>query len=218
MVLALCSKLAGSGKLAMVFFGDGASSEGEVHEAMNLASVWDLPVLFVVENNGYGLSTPASEQFRCERLSDRALGLGMDGFTIDGNDFLEVYQTVRTLATRIREHQRPVLLECATFRMRGHEEASGVKYVPKELFERWEKKDPVARFEKRLRRREVLTDKVYEEIVSEITEYIEQDLQAALDEEGIRLDPDKEQREVYSPYTFVPQAPMQSATQELRFV
>src|ERR1700761_736679 len=146
--IALADKLNHRKKITLTFTGEGATSEGDFHEALNVAAVWNLPVIFVIENNGYGLSTPTNEQYACDSLVDRAIGYGMEGRRIDGNNLLEVYHTVTELATSIRANPRPVLLECMTFRMRGHEEASGIKYVPPHLFEEWVKKDPVANFEK----------------------------------------------------------------------
>jgi 2-oxoisovalerate dehydrogenase E1 component len=145
--IALADKLNNKQKATLVFTGEGATSEGDFHEALNLASVWDLPVIFIIENNGYGLSTPTNEQYRCKHLVDRALGYGMEGRRIDGNNILEVFHTIKELAEDIRQKPRPVLIECMTFRMRGHEEASGTKYVPQELFEEWEKKDPLKNYE-----------------------------------------------------------------------
>lgn len=145
--IALADVLNNKQKATLVFTGEGATSEGDFHEALNLASVWDLPVIFIIENNGYGLSTPTNEQYRCKQLVDRALGYGMEGRRIDGNNILEVYHTIKELAEDIRENPRPVLIECMTFRMRGHEEASGTKYVPQELFVEWEKKDPLKNYE-----------------------------------------------------------------------
>ena len=145
--IALADVLNNKQKATLVFTGEGATSEGDFHEALNLASVWDLPVIFIIENNGYGLSTPTNEQYRCKHLVDRALGYGMEGRRIDGNNILEVYHTIQELAEDIRQKPRPVLIECMTFRMRGHEEASGTKYVPQELFEEWEKKDPLKNYE-----------------------------------------------------------------------
>lgn len=145
--IALASKLKAENKITVAFTGDGGTSEGDFHEACNLAAVWQLPIIILIENNGYGLSTPVNEQFRCAQLADRAIGYGMKGLTIDGNNILEVYHTIKELAEEMRENPQPVLLECMTFRMRGHEEASGVKYVPKELLETWEKKDPVTNYE-----------------------------------------------------------------------
>ena len=146
--IALAHKLKQDEKVTVVFNGDGGTSEGDFHEAVNLAAVWDLPVIFLVENNGYGLSTPSLEQFRCRQIADKGIGYGIEGITVDGNNILEVYDTVQNLALSIRKNPRPVILECMTFRMRGHEEASGTKYVPKELLESWAEKDPVANFEK----------------------------------------------------------------------
>lgn len=145
--IALASKLKKENKITVAFTGDGGTSEGDFHEACNIAAVWDLPMIILIENNGYGLSTPTNEQFKCEQLADRAKGYGMKGLTIDGNNILEVYHTVNALAEEMRSNPHPVLLECMTFRMRGHEEASGVKYVPKELFDIWEKKDPLSNYE-----------------------------------------------------------------------
>jgi 2-oxoisovalerate dehydrogenase E1 component len=144
--VALAHKLSGEKKVTLAYCGDGATSEGEFHEAINVAAVWDLPVIFLIENNGYGLSTPNSEQYRCEALVDKAIGYGIDGYRVDGNNILAVYDLVKNLAREIRENPRPVLIEAMTFRMRGHEEASGTKYVPQELFEVWAKKRPRKQF------------------------------------------------------------------------
>jgi 2-oxoisovalerate dehydrogenase E1 component len=145
--IALASKINGEKKITVAFTGDGGTSEGDFHEACNIAAVWDLPIIILIENNGYGLSTPTNEQFKCEQLADRAKGYGMKGLTIDGNNILDVYNTVSELAKDMRENPHPVLLECMTFRMRGHEEASGVKYVPQELIAAWAEKDPVQNYE-----------------------------------------------------------------------
>lgn len=145
--IALASKLKKEKKITVAFTGDGGTSEGDFHEACNIAAVWDLPIIILIENNGYGLSTPTNEQFRCKQLAERAIGYGMKGLTIDGNNILEVYNTVKELRKQMIKNPHPVLLECMTFRMRGHEEASGVKYVPKELIEEWGKKDPVTNYE-----------------------------------------------------------------------
>ncbi len=144
---ALAYKLKNEQKAALAFTGDGGTSEGDFHEALNLAAVWDLPVIFIIENNGYGLSTPVSEQYRCNELVDKAKGYGIDGIQIDGNNILTVYDTVKGVRDYCIKHQKPYLIECMTFRMRGHEEASGVKYVPPHLFEEWSKKDPVRTYE-----------------------------------------------------------------------
>ncbi len=145
--IALAHRLSKENKLSLAFTGEGGTSQGEFHEALNIASVWNLPVIFVIENNGYGLSTPTKEQYNCRHLADKGVGYGMEAHIIDGNDILEVYQRVSEIAEDIRANPRPVLLECKTFRMRGHEEASGTKYVPQELFDLWAEKDPILRLE-----------------------------------------------------------------------
>jgi 2-oxoisovalerate dehydrogenase E1 component len=148
--LALAAQLRGQARVAATFTGDGSTSEGDFHEAANLAAVWKLPVLFVIENNLYGLSTPVSEQYACKNLADRGVGYGMPGVIVDGNDLLAVIRAVRKAVARARRGEGPTLLECKTFRMRGHEEASGVDYVPPELIEAWAARDPLARFERLL--------------------------------------------------------------------
>jgi 2-oxoisovalerate dehydrogenase E1 component len=146
--VAMAHKLRQEGRVSLAFTGEGATSQGEFHEALNVAAVWKLPVIFVVENNGYGLSTTINEQYACEHLVDRAVGYGMRGIRIDGNNIIEVYQTLKTIATELRRNPEPVLLECMTFRRRGHEEASGTKYVPQELMDAWVLRDPIDNFEK----------------------------------------------------------------------
>src|SRR5580765_8213010 len=145
--VALAHKLRKENKVSLAFTGEGGTSEGDFHEALNVAAVWDLPVIFIIENNGYGLSTPSSEQYRCISLIDRARGYGMDGIQIDGNNILTVYDTIKGVREYCIKHQKPYLIECLTFRMRGHEEASGTKYVPQKLFEIWELKDPIRNYE-----------------------------------------------------------------------
>ncbi|MCH5690405.1 thiamine pyrophosphate-dependent enzyme [Niabella sp. W65] len=140
------------------FYRRRGTSEGDFHEALNLAAVWDLPVIFLIENNGYALSTPTSEQYRCINLADKAKGYGIDGITIDGNNILAVYDTVKGVRDYCIRNQKPYLIECSTFRMRGHEEASGTRYVPGELFELWEKKDPVTNYEQYLIGEGLLTE------------------------------------------------------------
>ena len=157
--VALAFKLKKQKRIALAFIGDGATSEGDFHEALNLAAVWELPVIFLIENNGYGLSTPVSEQYKCKDLADRALGYGIEGKVIDGNNIIEVYNTIKDSADKIRKKNKPILIEAKTFRMRGHEEASGAKYIPKELFDKWEKKDPIKVFEKILRNKKILKRK-----------------------------------------------------------
>jgi 2-oxoisovalerate dehydrogenase E1 component len=170
---ALAYKLKNEEKVALAFTGDGGTSEGEFHEALNVAAVWDLPIIFIIENNGYGLSTPVSEQYRCENLVDRAKGYGMEGVQIDGNNVLTVYDTVKGVREYCIKNQKPYLIECMTFRMRGHEEASGVKYVPKEMFEKWIEKDPIKNYEHFLVEENILTNLQIAEIKNEIKEYID---------------------------------------------
>ena len=155
--VALGYKLRNEKKVSLAFTGEGGTSEGEFHEALNVAAVWDLPVIFVIENNGYGLSTPVSEQYKCKDLADRAVGYGMESIILDGNNILEVYHTMNKLAKSIRKDPRPVLVEMKTFRMRGHEEASGTKYVPQELMDAWAKKDPIMNYENYLMSEGVLS-------------------------------------------------------------
>lgn len=180
--IALANKLRKDKKVTVVFSGDGGASEGDFHESINTAAVWNLPVIFVVENNGYGLSTPSNEQFRCKSFADKAIGYGIEGVSIDGNNVLKVYETVKSLAESIRNDPRPVILECVTFRMRGHEEASGTKYVPKELFDVWGRKDPVATFEKFLLDEGVLTEELIEKTRAEVKQEIEEGLETAFAE------------------------------------
>ena len=148
--IALANKLKKNGKVTAVFTGEGATSEGDFHEALNIAAVWDLPVLFVIENNGYGLSTPTNEQYRCENLADKGIGYGMESHIIDGNNILDVYNKITELKASLAINPRPVLLEFKTFRMRGHEEASGTKYVPQELMDEWAIKDPISNYKEYL--------------------------------------------------------------------
>jgi 2-oxoisovalerate dehydrogenase E1 component len=199
--IALGNKLRHEKKVTVVFSGDGGASEGDFHESINTAAVWDLPVIFVVENNGYGLSTPSNEQFRCKSFADKAIGYGIEGVTVDGNNVLKVYETVKNLAESIRENPRPVLLECVTFRMRGHEEASGTKYVPKELFDVWGRKDPVNNFEKFLLDEGVLTEEIIETLRADIKHDIEQGLEKTFAETLPPPDTHKELSEMYAPYT-----------------
>ncbi len=165
---ALAYKLKKVKKASLAFTGDGGTSEGDFHEALNVASVWNLPVIFLIENNGYGLSTPVSEQYNCKNLSDKAAAYGIEGRQIDGNNVLEVYETIRELRNDCIENQRPWLVECMTFRMRGHEEASGTKYVPRDLFEKWISKDPIKNYERFLIEEKILTNMDIADIRNEL--------------------------------------------------
>jgi 2-oxoisovalerate dehydrogenase E1 component len=218
--IALANKLRNEKKITVAFTGDGGTSEGDFHEACNIAAVWDLPVILLIENNGYGLSTPTNEQFRCKYLAERAIGYGMKGVTIDGNNILEVYHTVKQLAEEMREDPKPVLLECMTFRMRGHEEASGVKYVPKDLFEIWEKKDPVTNYENWLIDEGVISPDYPLMLKEEMDAEVRAAFDAADKQANVTPDTDKELEEVYKPYT--PEIPSthnpQLTTNKLRLV
>ena len=174
--VALAHKLKEEEKVSLAFSGEGGTSEGDFHEALNVAAVWDLPVIFVIENNGYGLSTPVSEQFRCFSLADKARGYGMEGIRIDGNNILEVYDTIKGIRAYCIENQKPYLVECMTFRMRGHEEASGTKYVPPQLFDLWEQKDPIRNYESYLLEQGVLDAISLAAIKDELKKYIETEL------------------------------------------
>lgn len=216
--IALAHKLKNEKAATLVFSGEGGTSEGDFHEALNVAAVWDLPVIFLIENNGYGLSTPTNEQYRCEKISDRALGYGMEGRTIDGNNILEVYNTVSDILKDIRKKPRPVLLECQTFRMRGHEEASGTKYVPQELFDEWEKKDPVVNYQNWLKAEGILTDDLESSIRAEFTQELESHLKDAFETPETSGDVQRELADVYAAFDFSPTAPKSSAESEKRFV
>jgi 2-oxoisovalerate dehydrogenase E1 component len=175
--VAMAHKLRAEGRVSLAFTGEGATSQGEFHEALNVASVWKLPVIFLIENNGYGLSTRPNEQYACQNLVDRAQGYGMRSAKIDGNNILEVYSTIKNIAEEMRRDPQPFLLECVTFRMRGHEEASGTKYVPKELMDEWAKKDPIENYEKWLLQEGILTEKN----ITSLRDRYKKEVQAAVD-------------------------------------
>ncbi|WP_162428323.1 alpha-ketoacid dehydrogenase subunit alpha/beta [Pontibacter pudoricolor] len=216
--IALADLLDKREKVTLVYSGDGGASEGDFHEALNVAAVWGLPVIFMIENNGYGLSTPSNEQFKFKQFIDKGPAYGMDALQIDGNNLLEVYDTVRQTAASMRKNPRPVLIEAMTFRMRGHEEASGTKYVPQELFEKWAKKDPVENYEKFLLDELVLTPKVVESIREELKAEIEEGLQTAFATPMPVADRQEEIADMYKPYIQQPVAPASSAKTEKRFV
>lgn len=200
--IALANKLKKNGKVTAVFTGEGATSEGDFHEALNIAAVWELPVLFVIENNGYGLSTPTNEQYRCENLADKGIGYGMESYIIDGNNILAVYNQVSELVASLRENPRPILLEFQTFRMRGHEEASGTKYVPQELMDEWAKKDPIDNYRVYLKELGLLTNEYDEAIRGAFKQEIEENLRIAFDEPDFIADLSEELNDVYKPYDF----------------
>ncbi len=198
--IALGNVLKKNGRSTVVFSGDGGSSEGDFHEAINVAAVWDLPVIFIVENNGYGLSTPSREQFRCKQFVDKAIGYGIEGVQVDGNNLLEVYHAINKINAEIRTNPRPVLLECLTFRMRGHEEASGTKYVPQELFDEWGKKDPLKNFEDYLVSEKILNEDIIKDERQLIRDEIEKGLEIAFAETEPETDTEKELGDLFAPH------------------
>ena len=195
--IALASKLKNKNQVTAVFTGEGATSEGDFHEALNVASVWKLPVLFCVENNGYGLSTPTNEQYNCKDIVDKGLGYGMESHIIDGNNIIEVYTKVSQLADDIRKNPRPILLEFKTFRMRGHEEASGTKYVPQELMDTWAAKDPLMNFQAFLMENNILTEEDEISIKASIVHEINEHLEVAFNEDDIIPNETEELNDVY---------------------
>ncbi len=197
--VSLAHKLRKEKKISLAFSGDGGTSEGDFHEALNVAAVWGLPVIFVVENNGYGLSTPSSEQFICKHIADKAIGYGMKGITIDGNNILEVYKEISKARDYCIKEQKPILVECMTFRMRGHEEASGVKYVPKELFEEWGKKDPLTNYEQYLISQGMLDKAKIAIVRAEIQHIIEDGIAIGFEQPHIKPDTGEELEDVYAP-------------------
>jgi 2-oxoisovalerate dehydrogenase E1 component len=216
--IALASLLKNEKKVTAVFNGDGGTSEGDFHEALNVAAVWDLPVIFVIENNGYGLSTPSNEQFRCKNFIDKAIGYGIEGVKVDGNNILEVYDTVRKIAADMRKNPKPVLLECITFRMRGHEEASGTKYVPKKLMEEWARKDPVENFEKYLLSEKIIDEKHIAQQKKKFKQQIEEGLEEAFKEAHPEARTENELNDVYSPFTQSIVEPQSGSKTEKRFI
>ncbi|WEK19743.1 MAG: dehydrogenase E1 component subunit alpha/beta [Candidatus Pedobacter colombiensis] len=215
--IALADLIGNKKQATLVFTGEGATSEGDFHEAINVAAVWNLPVIFLIENNGYGLSTPISEQFKCKDLVDKAIGYGIEGFQVDGNNILEVYDLIDQVATKMRENPKPVLIECLTFRMRGHEEASGTKYVPQELFEEWFAKDPVNNFEQYLKEQRILSTESIAEIKARFKSQIEQDVENAFNEDEPEANTEREVNDMYFPYVSTA-IPATGATIEMRYL
>ncbi|HAH55229.1 MAG TPA: dehydrogenase [Flavobacterium sp.] len=215
--IALANKLKQNGKITAVFTGEGATSEGDFHEALNIAAVWELPVMFIIENNGYGLSTPTNEQFRCENIADKGIGYGMESYIIDGNNILEVYTKLSELKASMIENPRPVLLEFKTFRMRGHEEASGTKYVPQELFDLWQSKDPVENFRKYLKENNILSEDFDTNLRNKIKLGIDENWAIANAETQIEATCEEELNDVYKSFEFQEVKPS-SETKNIRFI
>ncbi len=201
---ALADKINKRSKISLAFTGDGGTSEGDFHEALNTAAVWDLPVIFIIENNGYGLSTPVKEQYRCEALVDRARGYGMEGVSIDGNDVLAVYDTIKGVREYCIANQKPYLVECRTFRMRGHEEASGTKYIPSELFEEWKHKDPVKRYEAFLLAEGIVQQDQIDDIRDKYRVYIDEEIKAGLQIQPVTTGIKEELEDVYAKQENIP--------------
>lgn len=195
----LASNLRNEKKATLVFTGDGGASEGDFHEALNVASVWDLPVIFAIENNHWGLSTPSNEQFRCENFIDKGIGYGMKAVQINGNNILEVINTVRELADSMRNDPKPVILELMTFRMRGHEEASGTKYYPEGLQDDWEKYDPIDTYSKFLKEEGLLSEELEKEVHDSIKNEIQEGLDIAFAEATITPDLESELEDLFAP-------------------
>jgi 2-oxoisovalerate dehydrogenase E1 component len=215
--IALATKLKNTNQVTAVFTGEGATSEGDFHEALNVASVWRLPVLFCVENNGYGLSTPTNEQYNCKDIADKGMGYGMESHIIDGNNIIEVYTKVSQLAEDIRKNPRPVLLEFKTFRMRGHEEASGTKYVPQELMDTWGTKDPLVNFQVFLKENNILTEEDEVSIKGSIVHEINKHLEVAFNEEDIIANKSVELNDVYQNFEYQ-EVISNSNSEEVRFI
>jgi len=205
--IALSTKLKNQARSTLVFTGDGGASEGDFHEALNVAAVWELPVIFAIENNQWGLSTPSSEQFRCKQFIDKGIGYGMEAVQVDGNNILEVYHTVTDLNRQLRVRPRPVLLECVTFRMRGHEEASGTKYYPDGLQDKWSVKDPVTNYEAWLLSSGVITKQFVDDTRTAIKNEIDSGLEKAFADPRPVADTQQEYTDLFAPYTFSPSAP-----------
>lgn len=216
--IALGHKLRNEQKCTLVYSGDGGASEGDFHESINVAAVWDLPVIFVIENNQWGLSTPSNEQFRCKQFIDKAIGYGIEGIQVDGNNILEVYDATRKIAEDIRKNPRPVLLECLTFRMRGHEEASGTKYYPEGIQEKWAQKDPVDNYENWMIGEKIISAQEAEQMRMEIKKKIADELEIAFAAPGITVNTEKEIADLFAPHDSKAVAPSTGKKSEKRFI
>lgn len=203
--------------VALAFCGDGASREGDFHEALNLASVWKLPVIFVVENNGYGLSTPTRRAIPVEDIAEAAAGYGMAGEVVDGNDVIVVIDAVQRAAARARQGEGPTLLEMKTFRVRGHEEASGTKYVPKELIDAWSKRDPLDQFERMLLEEQVMTREEIDTLKQALAAEVEEAAEYALLQPLVESTPEAERIDLFAP-PFTGYLPPEGSGSEKRFI
>ena len=215
--IALNNLISNNKKITAVFSGEGGTSEGEFHEAVNVASVWNLPVIFIIENNGYGLSTPTNEQYNCKNIADKGVGYGIESMTLDGNNIIEVFSTIRNLRKKMSKKPKPYLIEFKTFRMRGHEEASGIKYVPKELIDAWNKKDPIYNYEKFLLDSNILNLNDIENVKQQISKEIESNLSISFNEEKINSSIENEILDVFRKFDFKKIKPTEKLV-EKRFV
>lgn len=215
--IALNNLISNNKKITAVFSGEGGTSEGDFHEALNVASVWNLPVIFIIENNGYGLSTPTNEQYNCKNIADKGVGYGIESMTLDGNNIIEVFLTIRNLRKKMSKKPKPYLIEFKTFRMRGHEEASGIKYVPKELIDEWNKKDPIYNYEKFLLDSNILNLNDIENIKQEISKEIESNLSISFNEEKINSSIENEILDVFRKFDFKKIKPTEKLV-EKRFI
>ncbi|MXV38530.1 dehydrogenase [Flavobacteriaceae bacterium Ap0902] len=216
--IALANKLQQNKKATLVFTGDGGASEGDFHEALNVAAVWQLPIIILVENNQWGLSTPSEQQFKMKSFADKGIGYGIDAVSIDGNNFLEVYETVKHWAEEIRKNPKPVLIECKTFRLRGHEEASGTAYYPEGLIESWEKKDPILHFENLLLEKKIIDKKFIAETKGTFENLVSEELQLAVNEPKVIPNREKEIQDVYAPFKNKSIPPTKISDREIRLI
>lgn len=215
--IALASKLKQENKVTLVITGDGGASEGDFHEALNVAAVWKLPVIFLVENNQWGLSTPSDEQFAFKSFVYKAIGYGVKGKSIDGNNLLEVYQTIKEIREEIQKDSIPFILECNTFRMRGHEEASGTKYYPEGLQDEWSEKDPVENFRAFLLNEGIISPEEHESYAAELKAEINEAFEAAFKEEDIAFNKEQELADRFAPFDFTERKP-EGAMRDLRLI
>lgn len=200
--VALWHKLKNEKKCSLVFTGEGGTSEGDFHEALNIASVWNLPVIFLIENNKYGLSTPASEQYRCKSLIDKGIGYGIEAFSVDGNNIIEMFSNIKKTADSIRNNPRPILIEALTFRMRGHEEASDTKYIPNELLEYWSKLDPIDNYEQFLKKEKIISEEYISKTRTNLKILVDKEWEIANSEAKIEANADLELNDIYAPHIF----------------
>ena len=216
--IALSNKLKGKKKLCAVFTGDGGTSQGDFHESLNIASTWNLPVIFCIENNGYGLSTPVNEQYAIDNLADRGAGYNIDSYVVDGNNVVDVYNCIKDVSKKIRSNNKPVLIEFKTFRMKGHEEASGQAYIDPEILEEWANKDPIKHFEEFLLKSKYLNRKSIRSIKNDLEDEIDSNWDKAKSYDEIQFDEKVELKDVYKDFTRAMTHLDNTTNSEVRFV